>query len=79
MDLHQLHALAKYWRIAPPLHELFAAFAGYKAPSEVSTAETSADDSEALLRDLAALGIALPAGIAVGATKDQTDPDETPR
>lgn len=60
MDLPQLTAFLRYWDQAPPVHELFAAFVGYKAPGGPHAAETPADDSEALLRDLAAAGIAIP-------------------
>jgi hypothetical protein len=59
MDLPQLTAFLRYWDQAPPVHELFAAFVGYKAPGTPET-QQGADDSDALLRDLAAAGIAIP-------------------
>lgn len=69
MDLPQLKAFLRYWDTAPPVHELFAAFAGYKAPVSTQGTEASADDSDALLRDLAALGMSMPAGL-IGAPTD---------
>lgn len=68
MDLPQLKAFLRYWDLAPPVHELFAAFIGYKAPADTSTAAGAADNSDELLRDLAALGIALPPGLMEGTT-----------
>ena len=59
----QLSAFVRYWTIAPPVHECFAAFAGYKAPTSGAAAETSPDDSEQFLRDLMAAGFSMPAGL----------------
>jgi hypothetical protein len=61
MDLPQLRAVLNYWERCPPVHELFAAFAGYKAPRQREvTAAPATQKAGALLADLAASGIAIP-------------------
>lgn len=79
MDLPQLQAFVRYWEKAPPVHELFAAFAGYKAPVATIEAAHPADNSAQLLADLAASGIALPPEVLQEMERQAAGPQAVPR
>ncbi len=44
MTIWDVERIFAYWRSAPPIHELVAAYLGYKPPPEPVKVASSADD-----------------------------------